>query len=173
MISTVYVLDANVFIQAERQYYPFDLVPAFWKCLVEYAEAGHIRSVDRVKEELERVKDPLESWAQDEFDGAFASTDEEDVVSVYTDIINWAQPNRQFTDAAKADFARAADPWLVAYARVKTCVVVTLEQPAPSAKNKIKLPDVCLAFNVRCINTFEMLRELGVSFSYSRITAAI
>ena len=165
MISTVYVLDANVFIQAARHYYAFDLVPAFWKCLIDYAEAGHIRSIDRVKKELERGNDPLRDWARDEFGGAFASTDEEDVVDVYTDIINWAQHNAQFTDAAKAEFAGAADPWLVAYARVKTCVTVTLEQPEPYLRKKIKLPDVCRAFNVRFINTFEMLRELGVCFS--------
>ena len=147
MISTVYVLDANVFIEAARHYYAFDLVPAFWKCLVDHAEAGHIRSVDRVKEELERVKDRLKSWAQDEFDGAFASTDEEDVIGVYTDIIDWAQHNEQFSDAAKAGFAGAADPWLVAYARARTCVVVTHEQPAPDAKRRIPLPDVCLQFD--------------------------
>lgn len=165
MISTVYVLDANVFIEAARHYYAFDLVPSFWKCLIDYAEAGHIRSVDRVKKELERLNDPLASWARDEFGGAFASTDEEDVFGAYTDIINWAQHKGQFTDAAKAEFARAAEPWLVAYARVKKCVAVTLEQPAPYAKKEIKLPDVCGAFNVRCINTFEMLRELGVCLS--------
>ena len=165
MISTVYVLDANVFIEAARHYYAFDLVPAFWKCLVDHAKAGRIRSVDRVNKELQLLNDPLASWAQSEFGGAFASTDEEDVIGVYTDIINWAQDNEQFFDAAKADFARAADPWLVAYARVKKCVVVTHEQPAPYAKKDIKLPDVCLTFSVSFINTFEMLRELGVCFS--------
>ena len=165
MISTIYVLDANVFIEAARHYYAFDLVPAFWKCLVDYAEAGHIRSVDRVKKELERGNDPLASWARHEFGDAFASTDEEDVFGAYTDIIDWAQHNEQFTDAAKADFAGAADPWLVAYARVKTCVVVTLEQPRPYAKKEIKLPDVCEEFSVGFTNTFDMLRKLGVSFS--------
>ena len=165
MISTIYVLDANVFIEAANHYYAFDLVPAFWKCLVDYAEAGRIRSVDRVKRELARGNDPLASWARHEFGDAFASTDEEDVFGAYTDIINWAQHAGRFSDAAKADFAGAADPWLVAYAMVRACVIVTHEQPAPDARRRIPLPDVCLAFSVGFTNTFDMLRELGVRFS--------
>jgi hypothetical protein len=45
-------------------------------------------------------------------------------------------------------------------------VVVTNEVSAPDAKRKVPLPDLCQQFNIRCINTFDMLRELGVRFDW-------
>jgi hypothetical protein len=79
--------------------------------------------------------------------------------------MTWVQAQNQFSPAAKADFANGADGWLVAYARAKGCVVVTQEVPAPDARRKVPIPNVCQAFDVPFVNTFEMLRALGVQFS--------
>ena len=76
MGNVAYVFDANVFIEAARRYYAFDLAPRFWESLVEHANNGRIESVDRVKQELERGKDELAEWADSCFVHAFASTDE-------------------------------------------------------------------------------------------------
>ena len=72
--------------------------------------------------------------------------------------------NLQYNDRAKAEFARGADGWLVAYAQVEPVIVVTNEQPAPSSKRRIKLPDVCDQFGVRWEDTFSMLRSLNIQF---------
>jgi hypothetical protein len=53
----------------------------------------------------------------------------------------------------------------VAYAKVKGCFVVTHETLAPDAKRKVPIPNVCRAFNVPFVDTFEMLRTLGVRFA--------
>lgn len=87
----VYVLDANVFIQASRAYYAFDLAPAFWQALIEHAKNGRVRSIDRVMEEIDRGKDDLTTWAGDTFHEWFASTDQGDVFDVYRRIMAWAQ----------------------------------------------------------------------------------
>ena len=161
----VYVLDANVFIEAARRYYAFDLAPPFWESLVRHAENGRIQSIDRVKQELERGNDELAEWAQNHFRHAFASTDDTDVIQSFSDIMTWVQAQSQFSEAAKADFANGADGWLVAYAKVRGCVVVTHEVLAPDAKRKVPIPNVCQAFNVPFLDTFEMLRRLGVRFA--------
>lgn len=57
-----YLLDANVFIEAKRRYYAFDLCPGFWDCLVSHHQGDRIQSIDRVKQELERGDDLLQ-WA--------------------------------------------------------------------------------------------------------------
>ncbi|MER3425447.1 MAG: hypothetical protein C4293_21640 [Nitrospiraceae bacterium] len=49
----------NVFIQAARRYYAFDVAPQFWDSLVKYAANGQIRSIDRMLKELDREKDEL------------------------------------------------------------------------------------------------------------------
>lgn len=160
-----YVLDANVFIEAARRYYAFDLAPRFWESLAHHAASGRVRSIDRVKQELERGKDELAQWVDDNFSNALASTDEPDVIQSFSEIMTWVQAQNQFSAAAKADFANGADGWLVAYARAKGCVVVTQEVLAPDARRKVPIPNVCQAFDVPFVNTFEMLRALGVQFS--------
>lgn len=159
---TVYLLDASMFIEAARRYYAFDLVPRFWEYLVRYAEVGQIQSIDRVKQELERGKDELATWVKERFVAAFASTDDADVIRSFAEVMTWVQAQGQFTDEAKADFASGADGWLVAYARVKGCVVITHELPAPDARRRVPIPNVCEAFDVHFDDTFEMLRALGV-----------
>lgn len=165
MDVATYVLDANVFIEAARRYYAFDLAPPFWESLVQHAASGRIYSIDRVKQELERGKDELATWATSQFTDAFASTDEEDVIESYSEVMSWVQEQNQFIDAAKADFAAVADGWLVAYAKAKDYTLVTHELPAADARKKVPIPNVCEAFGVSYIDTFEMLRELGVRFS--------
>jgi hypothetical protein len=163
-VDSVYLLDANVFIEAARRYYAFDLAPKFWESLGHHATNGRIRSIIHVKKELERGKDELARWVKRHFSHAFATTDETDVIQSYGEIMTWVQAQGQFLGAAKSDFANGADGWLVAYARVKGCVVVTHEAPAADARRKVPIPNVCRAFDVHFVDTFEMLRTLGVRF---------
>lgn len=163
--SVSYVLDANVFIEAARRYYAFDLAPRFWQSLIDCAAANQIMSIDRVADEVAKGKDELADWAENSFADAFASTDSNDVTQFYAEIITWATGQVQFSDAAKADFAQGADGWLVAFAKAKGYTVVTHEEFAPDVRRKVPIPNVCNAFGVPYINTFEMLRALGVRFN--------
>jgi hypothetical protein len=165
MDTTIYLLDANVFIEAARRYYAFDLAPKFWESLVLHAEKEEIQSIDRVKQELERGNDELATWAISQFSEAFASTDEEDITESYTEIMSWVQAQDQFSDPAKADFASGADGWLVAYAKSKGFTIVTHEVLDPNIIRKVPIPNVCEVFGVSYVDTFEMLRQLGVRFS--------
>lgn len=164
MDDSVFALDANVFIEAARRYYAFDLAPLFWHSLLRHAEEGRIHSIDRVRAELERQKDELAAWAKGEFSQWFVSTNRQEVIQAYGDVMRWVQAQDQFSDAAKAAFAEGADGWLVAHSKVEGCIIVTHEAPAPDARRKVPLPNVCEAFDVDFVDTFEMLRRLGVAF---------
>ena len=65
----VYVLDTNVFVEAARRYYAFDIVPGFWQMLIDQARIGNIISIDRVKSEIDRGDDDddLKTWANSNF----------------------------------------------------------------------------------------------------------
>lgn len=104
-----FLLDADVFIRAARQHYPFDLVPGFWKCLEEHAKAGRARSIDRVRDELLRGNDDLADWAKSSFADAFEKTNHSDVITVYAQIMHWAQSQSRLMDAALGDAARTGD----------------------------------------------------------------
>lgn len=165
MPDVKYALDANVFIESANRYYAFDLVPAFWDSLISHASGGQVRSIDRVQGECSRMKNELANWVGNDFSNAFDSTDEPEIVQKFGEIMNWVNNQDQFNDAAKADFASGADGWLMAFAIVKDYVVVTHEVYSRYAKARVPIPNVCKAFDdKKCIDTFAMLRELGVQF---------
>ena len=159
-----YVLDADVFITANNGYYAPDICPSFWGCLLQAHRAGYVISIDRVRDELLDGNDNLVDWVRDEASLMFVPSTESAIVTTFSRMSTWVQQNQQFTDAAKAEFADAADGWLAAYASVHSITLVTLETFEPNIKRKVKLPNVCRQFGVEDINTFEMLRRLGISF---------
>lgn len=167
--SDLYVLDADVFIAAHRGYYAFDIAPGFWSSLVQEASLGHILSIHQVLEELNRGYNPkqpdeydnLAIWANDKFRPYFFKTDDQLVTDAYTDIINWVYANNSYTESAKEEFARVSDSWLIAFAKANNAVLVTNENKTKKI-SKIPIPAICKQFNVEYINTFEMLRRLGI-----------
>lgn len=167
MTATVFVLDTNVFIEAHRRYYAFDLVPGFWDALVECARHGAIKSIDRVEDELKRggetgKHDALALWAHEHAEDIFMTTDDAVVVAAYAEIVDWVQGQSQYMDAAKEDFAAGADGWAIAFAKATGRTVVTLEASSPLSRSRVKIPDVCRGVHVSYVDTFEMLRQLDV-----------
>jgi hypothetical protein len=152
-------LDANVYITAYRNYYAFDLVESFWKHLVAEAKTGRIVSIDRVKNELEDKDDPLCDWARRECSQAFTVTDRPDVIHSYEAITKWVHA-QDFTVAAKHEFSRNADGWIIAYAKAAGHTIVTHERYEPNRKNKVKIPNICKQFGVKYVDTFAMLRAM-------------
>ncbi|WP_284037071.1 DUF4411 family protein [Neobacillus sp. 114] len=163
----MYVLDANVFINAHRDYYSFDLAPGFWDRLINLAGQNALCSIDRIQQEIispsETDPDELHAWSAEKFCEHFHNTDAFDVIKEYTEIQKWALQNPRFKDAAKEEFARNADAWLVAYAKAKNYTLVTHEAYNAETRKRILIPVVCREFGVPYVNTFEMLRQLQVT----------
>jgi predicted nucleic acid-binding protein len=163
---TLYVLDANVFIEAHRRYYAFDICSGFWDCLLHHHDEKAIISIDRVRDEL-LTGDALEDWMTDTApDELFASTAEAKVTRHFAAMMTWVQSQTQFKKEAKTEFARVADGWLAAYAKAHNRVVVTHEEYAREARKRVPLPNVCKQFGIDYVDTFAMLRSLGVEFTW-------
>lgn len=164
----LFVLDTNVFIGAYRRYYTLDVCPGFWKCLLYYCGERQVQSIDRVREEILVKSDRLSEWVKQAPENLFISTAEESVINVVAKMNKWVQENSQFQPQAIEEFARVADGWLVAYAKVHNAVVVTHEVYKKDRDYKVPLPNVCKQFGVKYCNTFAMLRELEVRFDWTR-----
>lgn len=165
-----YILDANVFIEAYKRYYAFDLCPGFWQSIEHYAAQGKLASIDRVRDELQEGE-TLEQWKSQTPEPLFLPTDTEEIVAAYGEVIQWAQKQTRFNDGAKTSFAQGVDAWLIACAKAKNLTMVTHEQPAPKSKKDVKIPDVCKAFGIACKNTFDMLRDLQISYHWDPLTS--
>ena len=160
-----YILDANIFIEAKRRYYAFDLCPGFWDSLQYHNSMGNLESIDRVRKELLEGKDSLAAWSKNTPD-LFASTDSKFVLTAYRDIIQWVQSQERFFDAAKSEFASGVDAWVIAYAKANNVVVATEEKSAPKSRKDVKIPDVCKHFGINYTDTFKMLKNLGIVFNW-------
>src|SRR5438093_1264399 len=117
------------------------------------------------QKELMKGNDQLAGWAKGNSGDAFRATSEADVIAGYRVVMGWVNDQKQFSEAAKEEFAKGADGWLIAYAKTKRYVIVTEERLNPVIKRKVPIPNVYQAFRVRYVDTFGMLRELGVRFS--------
>lgn len=163
MAPPEFVLDANVLIQANHSYYAPDFHQSFWRVLLEAFRKGQLVSIDKVRDEIYRIDDNLAEWVRAEATGMFVSSELQSVADTFGEMVSWVQ-HGQFTAAAKAEFAAAADGWIAAYAREVGATVVTLETYDALIKRKVKLPNVCRQFNVDYIDTFDLLRRLRIRF---------
>ena len=161
--QTQFVLDANVFIAAWRDYYPKDVLPGFWDCLESFASVGTLSSIDKVRNEIESPEE-LVTWVRRSWNRAFASTEAPEIALAYSNLQQWVHGNDRFHVHAKEEFARVADGWLAAYALVNGCTLVTNEVYNPNTMRRVPLPNLCEEFNIGFCNTVEMLRRLGVQF---------
>ena len=160
-MPVLYLFDANVLIDANRDYYPIERVPEFWDWMLEMGKLGRIKIPKEFYEEViasKDIKDPLVERLR-----SYKETlvlDEEVDVDQVTRVLEHGYAS-DLNDEELIKIGR--DPFLVAYALVDSqnrCVVTT-ERSRPSRRRaNRKLPDVCDDFNVRCIHTFALIQEL-------------
>ncbi len=162
----LYLLDANIFIQAHRMYYAFDICPGFWESLVHYGKGGAIASIDRVYDELGEG-DALDHWKKDVAKDIFLPSDTSETLAAYTDAVRWVQQQTRFKLEAKSEFANDVDAWIIAYAKASNAIVVTQETSRPNSQASVKIPDVCTALGVHWTDTFQMLRNLEVRYHWN------
>lgn len=156
----VYLLDANVLIIANRQYYPIDRVPAFWDWLLRQGIAGNVKIVEEVFDEFAGGDDALAKWAKlQTVEDALLFAESVDVALVRRVIHDGYAPD--LTDDELEQLGR--DPFLIAHAlrNPRDRIVVTLEASKPSRQRANRhVPDVCRTVGVQCVDTFDMTSAL-------------
>jgi hypothetical protein len=157
----IYLLDANVFIQAKNLYYGLDFCPAFWDWLIEQNAEGRVYSIERVEDELAAGSDELAAWAAERGSGFFIRPDTA-ILSALRLVSTWAT-GQGYDPAAVNMFLQLADYYLVAHALAHGHTVVTHEVASTSLR-RIKIPDACIGLGIKCMNPFEMLRRERARF---------
>ncbi len=159
-----YCLDANVYIEAHRRYYAFDIAPGFWEGLSRLAERRVVCSSLLVFEEIADSDDELAHWASGNKDVLFVQPDEV-IQDAYREIADLVE--RLYEPQHVQEFLSGADPWVIAQAKAYNLVVVTMEarkheqNQGRSGKiaGKIQIPNVCEKVSVEYIDTFTLLRN--------------
>ena len=161
-----HLLDANIFIGSHQRHYGMDFCPGFWEWLVQANLAGRVFSIGRVREELLKQEDCLGEWAKIRGPEFFLDYDEM-ATSRLSEVAAWPASQPRFKQSAIQTFLGCADLYIIAYARSHNCIVVTHETSAPESKKGVKIPDVCIAFGVKYMTLWELLRSEGAKFVVS------
>lgn len=164
----LFLFDANVLIDANRDYYPISRIPEFWEWLLHLAKNDDIRVVPEVYDELLVGTDDLTDWASQNEVKTSLLLDEDADPDLVSNIIDNGYAN-DLTDAEVEKLGR--DPFLIAHALVDPSerAVVTTEVSKPGKKRaNRKIPDICADFNITSLNTFELIRTLNFQTSWKR-----
>ena len=154
----LYLLDANVPIDANRDYYPIDRVPQFWEWLVGLGQMGQVKIPREIYEEVTVGNDAVANWLRE---NATAMLLEEAVSPQMSARVIEEGYAPDLTDDEIETVGK--DPFLIAYALIDPAdrVVVSNEGSRPARQRANRhVPDVCRGFNIRSINVYKLIREL-------------
>jgi hypothetical protein len=156
----LYLLDANVLIDANWDYYSITRIPEFWEWLEYQGRAGLVKTPVEVYEELKEGNDELAKWVKNPDVKEALLLDEEAAVEMVARVtIEGYAPD--LTDDEVERIGR--DPFLIGYALVdlgNRCIVTTeVSKPKRQRANR-QLPDVWRDFGIPTCNTFELVRAL-------------
>lgn len=157
-LELLYLLDANILIAANRDYYPIDRVPEFWEWLVGLGNSGQVKIPQEIYAEVAAGTDAVAGWLKEQ---ANAMRLEEQVSEeLVTQVIEQGYA-ADLNDDELENIGQ--DPFLIAFALASPVnrVVVSNEISRPRRQRGNRhVPDVCQGFNIRCINAFALIREL-------------
>lgn len=165
----LYLLDANVLIDANRDYYPIERVPEFWEWLENAGHNENAKTPLEVYEEIRDGTDALAKWAKRDSIKTALLLQEEVDASLVASVIDRGYAS----DLADDEVEKIGrDPFLIAYAlrdSANRCVVTTeVSKPKRHRANR-HLPDVCSDLGVKCYNTFEFVRALNFSTRWNSV----
>lgn len=158
----LYLLDANVLIDAKRDYYQMNRVPEFWAWLIYMGESSNVKIPIEIYEEITTGSgtDPLVPWLKDTRTKQALILDEDVDVDLVAKIIDEGYAS-DLTDDEVVTLGR--DPFLIAYAMQDPhgrCIVTTeCSKPRRIRANR-HLPDVCDQFSIQHCNTYQLINDL-------------
>lgn len=159
----LYLLDANVLIDANRDYYPMSRVPEFWAWLADAGKKDRVKIPLEVYEEIKEGDDGLAEWIKEDEIREVLLFEEEVDVGLVSHVTDSGYAN-DLSDDEVEKIGR--DPFLVAYALTdngnRSIVTTEVSKPSRQRANR-HLPDVCSDFGVQCFNTFQFVRALNFS----------
>lgn len=157
-----YVLDTNVFLEANKRYYGLDFCPMFWSWLRKHERQGSLYSITSVYDELKGYGDELATWVK-QHSNYFHSESDRECQENFSKIVNLCHSEYDLTHKKNLNFLDSADPWLIARAMTDNSIIVTEEKYKHNAK-KIIIPNLCQTLGVEYISTFDLLRKFDDCF---------
>ncbi len=167
----LYLLDANILINANNSYYPIGQVPEFWSWLRHQGETGQVKIPREIFEEIQAGRkdgDSLLDWIADAGSEAALLLDED----VDPNLVQRVVVDGYASDLTDVEVEKLGrDPFLIAYGLanvVDRCVVTAEVSAAKKQRQNKRIPDACRVLLVPCCGPFDLNRALGFSTAWNR-----
>jgi hypothetical protein len=159
-----YWIDSNIFIEAANGPYTFSRAPGYWSFLDKNLASGVICTSEMVYRELVSFGDDLSKWVKNRKQkGLFEEADATVQVKLRV-VVDYVSQCGRYDAPNINEFLSGADPWIIAHAMAHGGTVVTNESALRPTAKKVRIPDICNNFGVRCIGGYDMLDELQAVF---------
>jgi kynureninase len=146
-----YCIDTSSLVHAWHRAYRPRNFESFWRKIDEYIDRGVIIASIEVKNELKKKDDEVHTWAKARPDGFFVDID--DALQDHLAHIMGAYPRLVDTVKGRSE----CDPFVIALARSYSKKLIVISQENSGKKNSPKIPDVCLAEGIKCLNLVEFI----------------
>lgn len=151
----MHCIDTSGWLDGWARHYPRDVFPGVWDAIEAKVSAAEIISSEEVYVELAKQDDDLHEWIKGRKRMLIAP--EKPIQEIVAKLL---EKYPRLVDTLKN--RSQADPFVIATAIFRKATVVTGELPGTPSRPRI--PDVCGAEGVPCINFLQMLREFGLTF---------
>lgn len=146
----VYCIDTSALMDLTERY-PDSVFPTLWKNIEALVSQKRLIAPREVFKEI--VWDvQLQNWAK-KHRKMFKDLDKEQIQ--YVKEIEAKYPS--LVDSGKT--TPDADPFIIALAKVENATVITSEKSASPTSTRVKIPDVCPAYGIKCVSLTEWFNE--------------
>lgn len=156
----IYLLDANVLMDANRNFYNLERVKEFWEWLVFNGSEGRVKIPIEQYDEITDGTDELAIWAKDNsIKDELLLKDDVDEILVRRVTDQGYAPDLDDVEIEKL----GRDPFLIAHALSDTLnrIVVTTEVSKPSKQRGNKhVPDVCDILGVQWCDGYKFFKDM-------------
>jgi Domain of unknown function (DUF4411) len=149
-VPAIYCIDTSCLIAAWDERYPIDSFPNFWRLMDGAIQAGKIVAPQAVHDETEKKSNDLHDWLADRKQ-MFLDLDE----PTQREVRSILARHPRLVAEKKQRFA--ADPFIIATARLQGLTIVTEERPTGSM-NRPNIPDVCSDYGLAYMNLLQLIR---------------
>lgn len=164
-----FILDTNILIEPEKVHYKIERCPGYWDWILSLAKKDRIALIEPIHPELLGGEDKsplLAKWAKKN-KSIFLPVSNPTLQSHYQDVMEYANGiQEKYNRGAYREFARGADPWIIAYALFTKGRIVTGETfrrpETKKGKQKIQIPNLAVYFGVKWITFTRFLDEVDI-----------
>ena len=154
--DVLFSFDSSSLIHAWNRAYRPTNFPSFWNFLEQAINAGVVVASVEVLNELSKKDDAVYEWCK-RVSGQLC-VDIDDEQQEHLQHVMGTYP--RLVDTVKG--RSGGDPFVIALARVRLGEIAVVSEEDFGRRESPRIPDVCEAFELECIELDEFLRRLGL-----------